>query len=120
VGDPWDDEFKLMNSIAWLIYPVHVHSNMRPLRQGFVYVGLIIWEGYHIPGNEQATNGDLLRRGNTSRYVARLRRAANFGKDTSVNRAASGYGGQLMAIRGHDLLLATVIHFPSARNVAPA
>jgi hypothetical protein len=47
VGDPWDDEFKLMNSIALLSYPVHVHSNLRALRQGLVYVGLITWEGCH-------------------------------------------------------------------------
>jgi hypothetical protein len=47
VGDPWDDEFKLMNSIALLSYLVHVHSNLRPVRQGLVHVGLIIWEGYH-------------------------------------------------------------------------
>jgi hypothetical protein len=31
VGDPWDDEFGLMNSIALLSYPVHVHSHLRPL-----------------------------------------------------------------------------------------
>jgi hypothetical protein len=31
VGDPWDDEFKLMNSIALLSYMVHVHSHLRPL-----------------------------------------------------------------------------------------
>jgi len=31
VGDPWDDEFELMNSIALLSYPVHVHSHLRPL-----------------------------------------------------------------------------------------
>jgi hypothetical protein len=31
VGDPWDDEFKLMNSIALLSYTVHVHSHLRPL-----------------------------------------------------------------------------------------
>jgi hypothetical protein len=31
VGDAWDDEFKLMNSIALLSYPVHMHSHMRPL-----------------------------------------------------------------------------------------
>jgi hypothetical protein len=36
-----------MNSIALLSYPVHVHSNLRPLRQGLVHVGLIIWEGCH-------------------------------------------------------------------------
>jgi hypothetical protein len=47
VGDPWDDEFKLMNSIALLSYPVHVHSNLRLVRQGLVHVGLIIWEGCH-------------------------------------------------------------------------
>jgi hypothetical protein len=31
VRDPWDDEFELMNSIALLSYPVHVHSHLRPL-----------------------------------------------------------------------------------------
>jgi hypothetical protein len=31
VGDPWDDEFQLVNSIALLSYPVHVHSHLRPL-----------------------------------------------------------------------------------------
>jgi hypothetical protein len=31
VGDPWDDEFELMNSIALSSYPVHVHSHLRPL-----------------------------------------------------------------------------------------
>ena len=31
VGDPWDDEFELMNSIALLSYPVHVHNHLRPL-----------------------------------------------------------------------------------------
>jgi hypothetical protein len=36
-----------MNSMALLSYPVHVHSNLRPLRQGLVHVGLIIWEGCH-------------------------------------------------------------------------
>jgi hypothetical protein len=36
-----------MNSIALLSYLVHVHSNLRPLRQGLVHVGLIIWEGCH-------------------------------------------------------------------------
>jgi hypothetical protein len=30
------------------------------------------------------------QRGNSSKYVARLRRAANSDEDTSVNRAASG------------------------------
>jgi hypothetical protein len=53
VGDPWDDEFKLMNSIV-LSYPVHMHSNLRPLRQGLVHVGLIIWEGCHIYGVNQS------------------------------------------------------------------
>jgi hypothetical protein len=48
VGDPWDDEFQLANSIALLSYPVHVHSHLRPLRQGLVHVGLITWEGCHI------------------------------------------------------------------------
>jgi hypothetical protein len=49
VGDPWDDEFKLMNSIALLSYPVHMHSNLRPLRQGLVHVGTITYEGCHSP-----------------------------------------------------------------------
>jgi hypothetical protein len=31
VGDPWDDKFKLMNSIALLSYTVHMHSHLRPL-----------------------------------------------------------------------------------------
>ena len=31
MGDPWDDEFELMNSIALLSYLVHVHSHLRPL-----------------------------------------------------------------------------------------
>jgi hypothetical protein len=31
VGDPWDDEFKLMNSIALFSYTVHMHSHLRPL-----------------------------------------------------------------------------------------
>jgi hypothetical protein len=31
VGDPWNDEFELVNSIALLSYPVHVHSHLRPL-----------------------------------------------------------------------------------------
>jgi hypothetical protein len=48
VGDPWDDEFQLGNSIALLSYPVHVHSHLRPIRQGLVHVGLITWEGCHI------------------------------------------------------------------------
>jgi hypothetical protein len=48
VGDPWDDEFQLVNSIALLSYPVHVHSHLRPLRQGLVHVSLITWEGCHI------------------------------------------------------------------------
>jgi hypothetical protein len=47
VGDPWDDEFQLANSIALLSYLVHVHSYLRPLRQGLVHVGLITWEGCH-------------------------------------------------------------------------
>jgi hypothetical protein len=51
VGDPWDDEFQLANSIALLSYPVHVHSHLRLVRQGLVHVGLITWEGYHIPGD---------------------------------------------------------------------
>jgi hypothetical protein len=36
-----------MNSIALLSYLVHVHSNLRLLRQGLVHVGMIIWEGCH-------------------------------------------------------------------------
>jgi hypothetical protein len=47
VGDPWDDEFQLANSIALLSYPVHVHSHLRSVRQGLVHVDLITWEGYH-------------------------------------------------------------------------
>jgi hypothetical protein len=31
VGDPWNDEFKLINSIALLSYKVHVYSHQRPL-----------------------------------------------------------------------------------------
>jgi hypothetical protein len=31
VGDPWDDEFELMSSIALLSYPVHVHNHLRPI-----------------------------------------------------------------------------------------
>jgi hypothetical protein len=31
VGDLWDNEFKLLNSIALLSYMVHVHSHLRPL-----------------------------------------------------------------------------------------
>jgi hypothetical protein len=31
VGDPWDDEFKLMKSIALLSYMVHMHSHLRLL-----------------------------------------------------------------------------------------
>ena len=31
VGDTWDDEFKLMKSIALLSYTVYVHSHLRPL-----------------------------------------------------------------------------------------
>jgi hypothetical protein len=31
VGDPWDDEFELVNSIALLSYPVHVHNHLRSL-----------------------------------------------------------------------------------------
>jgi hypothetical protein len=48
VGDPWDDEFKLMNSIALLSYPIHMRSNLRPLWQGLMHVGLITWKGYHL------------------------------------------------------------------------
>jgi hypothetical protein len=47
VGDPWDDEFQLANSIALLSYPVHVHSRLRSLRQGLVHMGLITWEDCH-------------------------------------------------------------------------
>ena len=54
VGDPWDDEFKLMNSIALLSYPVHVHSHLRPVRQGLVHVGLITWEGCHSVVSERS------------------------------------------------------------------
>jgi hypothetical protein len=31
VGDPWDDEFKMLDSIALLSYPIHVHNHLRPL-----------------------------------------------------------------------------------------
>jgi hypothetical protein len=31
VGDLWDNEFKLLNSIALLSYTVHVHSHLRLL-----------------------------------------------------------------------------------------
>jgi hypothetical protein len=31
VGDLWDNEFKLLNSIALLSYTIHVHSHLRPL-----------------------------------------------------------------------------------------
>jgi hypothetical protein len=31
VGDPWDDKFKLMNSIALLSYTIHMHSHLSPL-----------------------------------------------------------------------------------------
>jgi hypothetical protein len=44
----------------------------------------------NVLGDGQATYSDLPRRGNSSKYVARLRRAANSGEDTSVNRVASG------------------------------
>jgi hypothetical protein len=47
VGDPWDYEFQLANSIALLSYPVHVHNHLRLVRQGLVHVGLITWEGCH-------------------------------------------------------------------------
>jgi hypothetical protein len=47
VGDHWDDEFKLMNSIALLSYPIHMRNNLRPLWQGLMHVGLITWEGCH-------------------------------------------------------------------------
>jgi hypothetical protein len=56
VGDPWDYEFKLMNLIALLSYLVHVHSHLRPLRQGLVHVGLITWEGYHSMVSERSPN----------------------------------------------------------------
>jgi hypothetical protein len=54
VGDPWDDEFQLANSIALLSYPVHVHSHPRPLRQGLVHVGPITWEGCHSVVSERS------------------------------------------------------------------
>jgi hypothetical protein len=41
MGDLWDNEFKLLNSIALLSYIVHMHSHLGPLRQGLVHVGLI-------------------------------------------------------------------------------
>jgi hypothetical protein len=31
VGDLWDNEFKLLNSIALLSYMVHMHRHLRPL-----------------------------------------------------------------------------------------
>jgi hypothetical protein len=40
VGDPWDDEFKLMNLIAILSYQVHVHSHLRPLMSRIGACGL--------------------------------------------------------------------------------
>ena len=33
VGDLRDDEFELVNSIALLSYPGHVHSHLRPLME---------------------------------------------------------------------------------------
>jgi hypothetical protein len=51
------------------------------------------YRGVHqsnVSGDGQTTYGYLLRRGNSSKYVAWLRRAANSSEDTSVNRAASG------------------------------
>jgi hypothetical protein len=54
VGDPWDDEFQLANSIALLSYPVHVHSHPRPVRQRLVHVGLITWEGCHSVVSERS------------------------------------------------------------------
>jgi hypothetical protein len=33
--------------IALLSYLVHVHSHLRPSKQGLVHVGLITWEGCH-------------------------------------------------------------------------
>jgi hypothetical protein len=54
VGDPWDDEFQLANSIALLSYPVHVHSHPRPVRQGLVHVGLVTWEGRHSVVSERS------------------------------------------------------------------
>jgi hypothetical protein len=47
VGDPWDEEFQLANSIALLSYLIHVHNHPRPVKQGLVHVGLITWEGCH-------------------------------------------------------------------------
>jgi hypothetical protein len=38
---------RLLNSIALLSYPIHMHSHLRPLRQRLVRVGLITWEGCH-------------------------------------------------------------------------
>jgi hypothetical protein len=36
--------------IALLSYLVHMHSHLRPSRQGLVHVVLITWEGCHIVG----------------------------------------------------------------------
>jgi hypothetical protein len=44
----------LANLIALLSYPVHVHSHLRPLRQGLVHVGLITWEGCHSVVSERS------------------------------------------------------------------
>jgi hypothetical protein len=43
--------------IALLSYLVHVHSHLRPSRQGLVHVGLITWEGCH----NYARWSDLMR-----------------------------------------------------------
>jgi hypothetical protein len=47
VGDLWDNEFKLLNSIALLSYMVHVHSHLRPLMARIGACGPETWEGCH-------------------------------------------------------------------------
>jgi hypothetical protein len=53
VGDPWDDEFKLMNSIALLSYTVHVHSHLRLLMERI---------GARGPGNFGGLSHSVLQR----------------------------------------------------------
>jgi hypothetical protein len=83
VGDPWDDEFELMNSIALLSYPVHVHTHPRPLWQGLVHVSLITWEGCHtaLSPNYATIQRDYLMDqilGDISKGVTSRSRIANF------------------------------------------
>jgi hypothetical protein len=92
-----------------LSYLVHMHSRLRsagacepnnlggsatptveeggesPARTTVAFTGAI-----NVSGDGQTTYGYLLRRGNSSKYVAQLWRTANSGEDTSINRAASG------------------------------